>query len=238
MFVFNFLLSIYRVFPICMAFFHITSRLKKMEMQMGYFFWTAMPWVCLEITMSFSTMHYYMSLVLPSQSILLFAALSSLYIIHFSPPLLDSVNKLTIIRRWWAKYRDLSVVSRDQLFASAERQIIDPLTTDKSWSFAITEFNNNIVLSFGHRVCFSMNIFGKLPFSRKSGRKKEKSVVLFTYEQNVICSQTQSQTPLGDIAHEQTIICRQLFAGHVVGFRPMTLRILDVTRFLCFTPYV
>ena len=113
MFVFNFLLSIYRVFPICMAFFHITSRLKKMEMQMEYFFWTAMLWVCLEVTMSFSTMHY-MSLVLPSQSILLFAALSSLYIIHFSPPLLDSVNKLTIIRRWWAKYRDLSVVSRDQ----------------------------------------------------------------------------------------------------------------------------
>ena len=114
MFVFNFLLSIYRVFPICMAFFHITSRLKKMEMQMEYFFWTAMLWVCLEITMSFSTMHYYMSLVLPSQSILLFAALSSLYIIRFLPPLLDSVNKLTIIRRWWAKYRDLSVVSRDQ----------------------------------------------------------------------------------------------------------------------------
>ena len=254
---------------------------------MEYFFWTAMPWVCLDITMPFSTMHYYMSLVLPSQSMLLFAALSSLYIIHFSPPLLDSVNELTIIRRGWAKYRDLSVVSRDQLFASAERQIIDPLTTDKSWSFAVTvssiiilstrvskiswfvggesrsviclsrkannwsahhwqimifcgnrQFNNNIVLSFGHRVCFSMNIFGKLPFSRKTGRKKEKSVVWFTYEQNVICSQTQSQTPLGDIAHEQTIICRQLFAGHVVGFRSMTLRILDVTRFLCFTPFV
>ena len=36
-------------------------------------------------------------------------------------------------------------------------------------------------------------------------------------EQNIICSQTQ----LDDIAHEQTIICRQLFAGPVVGFRPM-----------------
>ena len=49
-----------------------------------------------------------------------------------------------------------------------------------------------------------MNILGKrsdLPFSRKSDRKKEKSVVSFT--------------------HEQTIICRQLFAGHVVGSRPM-----------------
>ena len=35
-----------------------------------------------------------------------------------------------------------------------------------------------IVLYFDHRVCFLMNIFGKrsdLPFSRKSGRKKEKA---------------------------------------------------------------
>ena len=56
-----------------------------------------------------------------------------------------------------------------------------------------------------------------LPFSRKSDRKKEKSTVSFTHVQNVICSQTQ----LEGIAHEQTIICRQLFAGHVVGSRPM-----------------
>ena len=28
-------------------------------------------------------------------------------------------------------------------------------------------------------------------------------------------------TKLEDIAHEQTIICRQLFVGHVVGSRPM-----------------
>ena len=76
------------------------------------------------------------------------------------------------------------------------------------------------VLSFDHRVCFLRNIFEKrsdLPFSRKSDRKKEKSVVSFTHEQNSICSQKQ----LNDIAHEQTIICRQLFAGHVVGSRPM-----------------
>ena len=41
--------------------------------------------------------------------------------------------------------------------------------------------------------------------------------MLFAYEQKIICSQTQ----LNDIAHEQTIICRQLSAGHVVGSRPM-----------------
>ena len=65
-----------------------------------------------------------------------------------------------------------------------------------------------------------MNILGKrsdLPFSRKSDRKKEKSMVSFTHVQNIICSQTQ----LDSIAHEQTIICRQLFAGHVVGSWPM-----------------
>ena len=65
-----------------------------------------------------------------------------------------------------------------------------------------------------------MNFCGKrsdLPFPRQSDRKKEKSVVSFTREQNIICSQTQ----LDAIVHWQTIICKQLFAGHVVGSRPM-----------------
>ena len=65
-----------------------------------------------------------------------------------------------------------------------------------------------------------MNIFGKrsdLPFfSRKNDRKKEKSLVSFTHELNIICSQTQ----LDDIAHEQAIIFRQLFTDHMMGFRP------------------
>ena len=42
-------------------------------------------------------------------------------------------------------------------------------------------------------------------------------MVSFTHEQNII----RSQTKLDDIAREQTIICRQLFAGHVVASRPM-----------------
>ena len=41
-------------------------------------------------------------------------------------------------------------------------------------------------------------------------------MVSFTHKQNIICSQTQ----LDDIAHEQTIISRKLFASHVVGFLP------------------
>ena len=39
----------------------------------------------------------------------------------------------------------------------------------------------------------------------------------FTHEQNIICSQTQ----LDDIAHEQAIIYRQLFAAHAVDSQPM-----------------
>ena len=90
---------------------------------------------------------------------------------------------------------------------------------DKSRYFAITEFNNCVIIR-SPRLFFIRNIFGKwsdLSFSHKSDRKKEKSVVSFTHEQNIICSQTK----LDGIAHEQTIICRQLFAGHVVGSRPM-----------------
>ena len=42
-------------------------------------------------------------------------------------------------------------------------------------------------------------------------------MVPITHEQNSICSKTR----LAGTAHEQTIICRQLFAGHVVGCQPM-----------------
>ena len=56
-------------------------------------------------------------------------------------------------------------------------------------------------------------------------------MVSFRNEQNIICNQTQ----LDDIAHKQIIICRLLFAGHVVGFRPMKTKTnLDRMR-ICFT---
>ena len=59
-------------------------------------------------------------------------------------------------------------------------------------------------------------------------------MVSFTHEQKInICSQTR----LDDIfiAHEQTIICRQLFAGHVVGSRPMKRRKNLPQMIICFT---
>ena len=57
-------------------------------------------------------------------------------------------------------------------------------------------------------------------------------MVSFTHEQNIIWSQTLSQTQLDDIAHEQTIICRQLFAGHVVGSR-LIKRKKNFHRMIC-----
>ena len=46
------------------------------------------------------------------------------------------------------------------------------------------------------------------------------SVVSFMHKQNSICSQKQ----LNDIAHEHTIICRQLFACHMVSSQPMKMK--------------
>ena len=89
------------------------------------------------------------------------------------------------------------------------------LPTDKSRYFAITEFNNCFIIR--SPSLFFNYLRSDLPFSRKNDRKKEKSVVSFTHEQNYICNQTH----LGDIAHEQTIICKQLFAGNVMGPQPM-----------------
>ena len=45
-------------------------------------------------------------------------------------------------------------------------------------------------------------------------------MVTITHEQNLICSKTNSH----GTTHEQIIICKQLFAGDVVGFQPMRRR--------------
>lgn len=43
------------------------------------------------------------------------------------------------------------------------------------------------------------------------------SMVTMTLEQNIICSETY----LNSITYDKTIICRQLFAGYMVGSWPM-----------------
>ena len=77
------------------------------------------------------------------------------------------------------------------------RQIIDLRDTDKSRYFTITEFNN----------CFII-----------------RSPSLFPYLNHSLTAQgshTREWLHLYATTHEQTIICRQLFAGHVVGSRAM-----------------
>ena len=128
---------------------------------------------------------------------------------------------LQTISNYWTRLSQISwFVSGDQI-----SHLPKPKAEASNWPARhrrITIFcDNRVQLLFYHSISkfFFMNIFGKRSdllffFSRKNDWKKEKSVVSFTHEQNIICSRTQ----LDDIAHEQTIILRQLFRCHVVGF--------------------
>ena len=73
-----------------------------------------------------------------------------------------------------------------------------------------------MVLSFDHQDCFHISI--------TSWQLREaichfslENVVPITLEQNIL----RRKTRLDGTTHEQTIICRQLFTGHVVDSRPM-----------------
>ena len=94
------------------------------------------------------------------------------------------------------------------------RQIIDLRDTDKSRYFAITEFNNCFIIRspslFSYFNHFLAAQGSNLPFfSREHGS-------------NYACAEYYlQQTRLNVTTHEQIIICRQLFAGYVVGSQPM-----------------
>ena len=68
-----------------------------------------------------------------------------------------------------------------------------------------------------------INIFGKLSFSSMSVRKKEKSVVSFTHEQNIICSQTLKPNTVGrklrmsvDLCCFNWLLARQISDGRKI----------------------
>ena len=87
------------------------------------------------------------------------------------------------------------------------RQIIDVWDTGKSWHFVITEFNS----------CFIIRSPSDLPFYMQ-----DRITCGFVYPwAECYFAATHLKDQLDYIAQEQTIICRQLFAGHVVGFQPM-----------------
>ena len=73
-----------------------------------------------------------------------------------------------------------------------------------------------IILSFDHQVCFHILIIS-WQHSEAISHFSLENVVAITHEQNIICG----ETILDGITYQQIIICRRLFAGHVVGCRPM-----------------
>ena len=101
--------------------------------------------------------------------------------------------------------------------------LLKPKAETNNWSarhWQITIFCDNRALSVDHRVGFYNEYLWEAKqsaiFTQEQSQGGE-NTVSFMHEQNIRCSKTQ----LDGIAHEQTIICRQLFAGHMVGSRPM-----------------
>ena len=72
------------------------------------------------------------------------------------------------------------------------------------------------VLSFDHQVCFHI-LITSWQLREAICHFSLQNVVPIAHEQNIICSKTS----LDGTTHEQTIICRELFAGHVVDSRPI-----------------
>ena len=109
----------------------------------------------------------------------------------------------------------------------SRRQIIDLRDTDKSRYFAITVFNNCFII---RSPSWFFNEYPREPkrsaiFTQERSQEGEKQGFHYAcaeyYLQPVWFAAKHFQTQLYGIAHKQTIICRQLFAAHLVGSRPM-----------------
>ena len=140
-------------------------------------------------------------------------------------------NKTTLtttnINNYWTRLSKISwFVSGEQInynFCRSRRlrQIIDLRDTEKSRYFAITEFNN--CLTIRSPACFLLNIAlwmvseAICHFYARAITRRRKEWFYLRMSRTLFTAKTQ----LDDIAHEQTIICRELFTGHVVGSRPM-----------------
>ena len=133
-----------------------------------------------------------------------------------------------IINNYWTRLSKISwFVSDEQINylpkpKAEASNITDLRNTDKSRYFAITEFKDCFIIR-PTSLCV-MNIFGKRSdlsfFTQERPQEGEKRCFVYAWAE-YYCGPTQGLTQLDDIAYEQTIICRQLFAGHVVGFRPI-----------------
>ena len=89
------------------------------------------------------------------------------------------------------------------------RQIIDLRDAGKSRYFAIIEINNCFIIRSPSLLSY-FNYFLAAAWKRSASSNYARAEYYL-----------QSKTRLDGTMHEQTIICRQLFAGHVVSSRPM-----------------
>ena len=117
----------------------------------------------------------------------------------------------TTISNYWMRLGKIS------WFVSGE-QINYLRDTDKSGYFAITVFNNCFIIRSPRLFCkeYLWEAKRSAIVTKERSQEGEKRVFIYAWA-GLICSQKQ----LNDIAHEHTIICRQLSAGHLVGSRPM-----------------
>ena len=124
---------------------------------------------------------------------------------------MDEVEQNIVICLWRA----------DQLLAEAEDwgkwQIYEILTNHD----ILRQPSSTIVLSLDHRVCFFFIEYlweanRSAIFTQEPPQKEEKRGFIYA-----VAKYYSQRKKLDDIAHEQTIICWQLFAGHVVSSRPM-----------------
>ena len=77
----------------------------------------------------------------------------------------------------------------------------------------ITEFNNCFII----RLPLFHILITSWQLREATCHFSLENVVPIAHEQNTSCSKTR----LDGTTHEQTIICRQLFAGHVMDSRPI-----------------
>jgi len=110
---------------------------------------------------------------------------------------------LQLLKLVIAKYRDLPVASKWITCQSRE--------LSKSRNFAIIKFNNCFIIPWPRfSSYFFKALFWQLHFSQKGA-------VTITHKEIIIRSKACSD----NTSFEQTIICRQLLIGHVVGSQPM-----------------
>ena len=129
------------------------------------------------------------------------------YKIRSSCPSLSSLSWIWSTDNWARLSKISCSVSGERInYLPKPRQKIDLRDTDKSRYFAITEFNNYFII--------------RSPFFWSA--KYVKSLSACSGNRSAILTQERSfNDAWAECICSKTLICRQLFAGHVVSYRPM-----------------